>query len=152
MLFTLSTASAASLTYGGYVLNKEVNASYDNEYSIDEITSDIMLTKENDNNILVKVIRLLGIITLMLSSDLIMESIFVSIGLNKKDEIGFISAVKSIREDTLRIKELHSQNKEAKEEINKLLTETKELITNYHIILKKLEEEKVVVRRKLKML
>ena len=138
LLFTLSTASIGTFTYGGYVINKEITS--------EKTTSDIDAI--NEENIISKVLRLLAIITLMTSSDLLMEEIFISVGLNKKDMLGFLSAISSIRENVNEIKELKKQNKDYKKEIKELLTKTNDLLTKYHAVLKKLEEENILIKEK----
>ena len=142
LLFIASTSSLGTLTYGAYTINKAIIESADNS-EIDKVINDV-----NKNDDLINVLRLISLLTLMLGTDLIIESIFYKVGFNKKDYLGFISAIKSIKEDLKEIEELSKENKSIKEESKKLLIKTRLLISRYYVVIKKLEEENVLIKAK----
>ncbi len=142
LLFVTSTSSLSALTYGAYSINKAIIESTNNS-EIDKVVNDV-----NKNDDLLNVLRLISLLTVMLGADLIIESIFYKVGFNKKDYLGFISSIKSIKEDLKEIEGLSKENKSIKEESKKLLIKTRLLISKYYVVIKKLEEENVLIRAK----
>ena len=150
LLFAISTGSIGLLTYCGVYVNNEIEKTYVKEDDL-SIASDQILDikeEESEDSILSKIIRFIVITTLVIFNDLAIETIMYSIGLNKDDYLGFIAAFINIKEDTLRIEELKKNNKDIKIETKKLLDKTKKLINEYHVLLYKLESEKLILRKK----
>ena len=142
LLFMASISSISILTYGGYTIN---NIIIENEEAsqIDKVINDI-----NKSDDLINIIRLISLLTIMLANDLIVESIFYKVGLNKKEYLGFISAILSIKEDLKEIETLSKDNKDIKEESKKVLIKTRQLITEYYTVIKKLEDQNVLIKAK----